>query len=94
MAVKCPKCGKVIRKNQVDVYRFNWDAVIELGILGALLAPFLPHVCIKYQCEFCAKIFPIQTADSSRLFFWLPICSWLLVLAGVLYALWLNFTPQ
>ena len=94
LPVKCPKCDKVIRKNQVDVYRFRWDAIIELGLLGAFLAPFFPHETIEYQCEHCGKIFPIPAADAKSGIRWLLACSWLLALAGGLYALWLIFSQD
>ena len=92
LPLDCPKCGKVIRKNQVDVHRFNWEGIVELGLLGAFLAPFFPHKTVEYQCEHCGKIFPIPAADGTRGIRWLDAFSRLLSMAIVLYTRWLVFT--
>ena len=80
------------RKNQVDVRRFAWNAIVDFGVLRALLAPFFPHETIEYQCEHCGKIFPIPEEDGRRGIRWLLACSWVLALASGLYVLWLIYS--
>ena len=90
LPVECPKCGKVIRKNRVDVRRFNWDG-IELGLCGLLLAPFFPHETIEYQCEHCGKIFSIPPVEGKRGSRWLRAGVQLLNIAFVIFFVWLIF---
>jgi len=92
LPVECPRCGKVIRKNRVDVRRFNWGAFEILGLFWLPFSLFFPHETIEYQCEHCGKIFPIPRAIGKCRDRWVPAINWLLILAVGLYLLWLNFS--
>jgi len=91
LPVECPKCGKVIRKNRVDVRRFNWGAFEVLGLFWLPFSLFFPQETIEYQCEHCGKIFPIPRAIEKRWDRCVSAINWLLNIAVGLYFLWLMF---